>query len=255
MRAQALPPRAGWRWLTEGYALYRRNPPLMMALAASYWLSLLLLLLVPGVGVLLSYLAMPVLGVGLMNACRDLSWGKPVAPSAAFSGTRQNLRGLLILGGLYFVSVLVALALTMLVDGGELMRQSITPKPDDKLGSEDGLLARLVLMLALLPVMMAWWFAPVLAAWHALPPVKSLFFSLVACWVNWRPFLVYALAVGLYGLLLPAVFLIVVGATAPGAMRLATSVLIIPILIVLVPTLFASFYVCYRDVFGVDERV
>jgi len=59
----------------------------------------------------------------------------------------------------------------------------------------------------------------------------------------------------LYGVLLPALFLVLVGATAPGAMRLATSVLIIPILIVLVPTLFASFYVCYRDVFGVDERV
>jgi hypothetical protein len=40
------------------------------------------------------------------------------------------------------------------------------------------------------PVMMAYWFAPVLAAWHCLG-VGALFFSFVACWLNWRPFLAY----------------------------------------------------------------
>ena len=255
MRAQTLPAMAGWRWLVEGYAIYRRSPPLLMALVASYWLTLLVLLLIPVLGVVASYLAMPVLGVGLMNACRDLAWGKTVAPSAAFSGTRQNVRTLLILGAAYLVAVLLALALTMLVDGGDLLRQSVMPTPGEKAVSDEGLLARLFLTLLLLPVMMAWWFAPVLAAWHGLPAPKALFFSFVACWVNWRPFLVYALGIALYGLLLPVIFLMLVAATAPGAVRLAMTVMIMPILIVLLPTLFASFYICYRDVFGVDERV
>jgi hypothetical protein len=42
-------------------------------------------------------------------------------------------------------------------------------------------------MALMVPLMMAYWFAPVLAAWHRLTFGRSLFFSFVACWMNWRP--------------------------------------------------------------------
>jgi len=41
-----------------------------------------------------------------------------------------------------------------------------------------------------------------LTAWAGLPPLKSLFFSLAACWRNWRAFSVYGLAIIAVGLLL-----------------------------------------------------
>jgi hypothetical protein len=49
----------------------------------------------------------------------------------------------------------------------------------------------LIVAIFMVPVLMAWWFAPILAAWHRQPLGKSLFFSFVACSMNWRPFVVY----------------------------------------------------------------
>ena len=42
-----------------------------------------------------------------------------------------------------------------------------------------------------MPVMLAFWFAPPLAAWHSTGAVKALFFSLAASLMNWRAFLGY----------------------------------------------------------------
>jgi hypothetical protein len=38
-----------------------------------------------------------------------------------------------------------------------------------------------------------------------------------------------------------------------GALRVSAMSLVVPLLILLLPTLFASFYVSYRDVFGVER--
>ena len=43
MKAQTLPAAAGWRWITGGLAIFRRNPPLLAMLVISYWFTLLLL--------------------------------------------------------------------------------------------------------------------------------------------------------------------------------------------------------------------
>ena len=256
MRAQALPAAVGWRWLKDGYTIYRRNPALMMVLVATYWLCILVLDVIPVIGVLAAYLAMPVLGVGLMNACRDLEWEKPVLPAVLFSATRQNLRQLLLLGAIYLVAVLLALAASALVDGGDLVRYLLYAKPEDREALAGGsMLAPLVVMALLTPVMMAWWYAPVLAAWHALSVPKSLFFSFIACAVNWRAFLFYGLAVSFYGAVIPFLLLLFLAALMPGLMQVATVLLSVPIFLVFMPVVFASFYVSYRDVFGVDERV
>src|SRR5206468_5988853 len=52
----------------------------------------------------------------------------------------------------------------------------------------------MVTMLFYMPVSLAFWHAPALVHWHGVGPVKSLFFSFVACVRNARAFLVYALA-------------------------------------------------------------
>ena len=48
---------------------------------------------------------------------------------------------------------------------------------------------------------MAFWFAPVLAAWNRIGAVQSLFYSFFAVWRNWRAFLVYCAALFLAGAL------------------------------------------------------
>jgi hypothetical protein len=109
-----------------------------------------------------------------------------------------------------------------------------------------------IVILLLAPVLMAYWFAPVLAAWHGLSVGKALFFSLMACWINWRAFLTYGIALALVAAVLPGVVLAVLLLIFPGAANFLTALVTVPAMLVLAPIVFASFYVSYRDVFGID---
>ena len=44
------------------------------------------------------------------------------------------------------------------------------------------------------PLILLFWHAPALVHWHGVSPVKSLFFSAVACFRNFGALLVYGLA-------------------------------------------------------------
>ena len=105
----------------------------------------------------------------------------------------------------------------------------------------------------MVPLLMAYWFAPILAAWHRLSAPKALFFSFVACWLNWRAFVAYGMALfGLAGVV-PGLILAMVGLISPEASSFLTAVLTVPMVLVVAPVIFASFYVSYRDVFGFSD--
>lgn len=161
------------------------------------------------------------------------------------------------LGAIYLVYTLVALAVAGLVDDGALLRAVTAGKPMDPEALEEGnlLLAAQVLLLLMAPILMAYWYAPVLVAWHRLPVPKALFFSFIACLRNWRAFLVYGLGLVAVGAILPGAVLGLLGGLFPGAAGLITSLVTLPLLLVLAPTVFASFYISYRDVFVAREHV
>ena len=257
MHAQTLPAATGWRWIAAGFAIFRRNPPLLAMLVVCYWVTVLFLNVLPVIGALAASLAMPGLAVGLMQAARDLERSAPVGLPTLFSGFRRNPRTLLALGALYLACTIGILSLSALVDGGELLQFMLSSKGPDRETIESGdlLLPALFVMLLMTPVVMAYWFAPVLAAWHGLGVAKSLFFSLIACWVNWRAFLVYGAALLLLAGLLPGVvFGLLLGAFATGEAGGIGSLLAMPLLAIfgltVFATVYASFYVSYRDIFG-----
>lgn len=64
MQAKTLTFNAGWGWLRAGFELYRKNPPLLAMLTFSYWIVLLSLQLVPGIGPVVASVLMPALSVG-----------------------------------------------------------------------------------------------------------------------------------------------------------------------------------------------
>lgn len=257
MRAQTLPAAAGWRWLTGGFAIFRRNPPLLTLLVISYWFAVLLLNVVPVVGAILASLLIPGLSVGVMQACRDLDRGQSAGLPTLFGSLRKNPRTLISLGALYLASTLGILGISTLVDGGDFMRFMLSPQPLDPETLESGslLLPATLVMLLLVPLLMAYWYAPVLAAWHQLPISKSLFFSFVACWLNWRAFFVYSLGLFLVGAILPGIFLGLLLLLFPQAQHLGAALVTVPLVLMVAPTVFASFYVSYRDVFSVSEHV
>jgi hypothetical protein len=258
MQALKLPARRGWLWLAGGFALFRKNPPLLSMLVVSYWLLVAMINLIPVVGAIAATLCIPAFSVSLMNACRELDQGRPIGPQLLFSGFRENLKTLLMLGGLYLGATITILGVSAAADGGILMQMMLggTPPGEEALSSGQFLAATQLALILLTPLMMAYWYAPVLAAWHGFPVGKALFFSFVACLRNWRAFLAYAAAMIVFGTLVPGLLLGLLAAFAPEGLSFFATLFTIPLLLILAPTLFASFYVSYRDVFvAVDEDV
>lgn len=257
MRAQTLPAAAGWRWIATGVAIFRRNPPILAMLVVTYWFTLIFLNILPIIGALAASLAVPGLSVGLMQAARNLERRQSAGLQTLFGGFKENTRTLLGLGALYLFCTLGILGLSALIDGGDLLRYMLASNRVERAAVEDAdlLLPVLFVTVLLLPVMMAYWFAPVLAAWHRLPLGKSLFFSFVACWLNWRPFLTYGVGLLLFAGLIPGVLLGLLMLLFPAAQAIITSVVIVPMALIIAPVTFASFYAAYRDIFGISEIV
>lgn len=257
MRAQTLAPAAGWQWILGGFAIFRRNPMMLGMLIVAYWFTVIFLNVLPVVGALAASLAIPGLSVGLMQAARNIERGQPVGLQTLYGSLKENARTLFALGALYLCCTLGILGLSSLVDGGDLLKFMLSSSRAERAALEeaDFILPASFVMLLMAPVMMAYWFAPVLAAWHRLSVGRALFFSFVACWMNWRPFLMYGVGLLMLAGILPGVLLGILLLIAPGAANLITAFITVPMVLIVAPTIFASFYVCYRDIFGISEIV
>ncbi|MBS1196536.1 MAG: putative transrane protein [Proteobacteria bacterium] len=255
MKANSLPAISGLNWLQGGYAIYRRNPAFLVLICMTYWALVILINLVPLLGPIAASIVMPALSVSVMNACRDLDDGRPPLPGVIFSGFREGRKTLFLLGGLYLALSLGIVLFSALLDGGAMLRFLLTAKTPEATASDPFLsaLTPLVILGLFTPVFMAYWYAPILAAWYRLPIFKALFFSFIACWRNWSAFLVYGLVLVVLLLFVPAVVLTLVILILPSLQGLATAFLVFPVLLIAMPIVFASFYVSYRDVFGVSE--
>jgi hypothetical protein len=254
MQALHVPARHGLTWIVDGYRLFAKSPLLLLVLIFGYSFIMVASGVVPVIGPLVATVLIPTFSVGLMVACRALELDQAVEMSQLFAGFKTNFPALLRLGFAYLGSTVAILAVSALVDGGTLMKIMLlgTQPPDDIAGETDLLWAIELASILFIPVLMGFWFAPVLAAWHRLPALKSLFFSYFACARNVRAFLVYGTVTMVITMILPAVIITLFSVllSAFGA-RLAVIVLM-PLFFVVVATLFASFYVSYRDIFRDD---
>ena len=251
MQALTLPARRGWRWLAEGFLLFRQKQLMLTLLVLGYWMMMAVINSMPLLGQIAATLLIPVFSVSLMNTCRAIEQGRLLAPQLLFSGFNSNLRPLLLLGAIYLGASSLIFSATVLVDDGLLFKLVIFgQRPDEELVATSNIVAAGQLaLLMFLPLMMAYWFAPVLVAWHGLSASKALFFSFIACLRNWRAFLVYAISVVLIGALLPGFLVGTATSLFAGAGGFFSVIFTVLIVLVLLPTLYASFYISYRDVF------
>ena len=255
MQARTLTATDGWRWLGRGFALFRRNPALLTLLMLAYWLMLLSVSQLPTVGWPLANILIPAFSVSLMSACRNLEQSRLLDFAVLLSGFRRQLRPLLILGSLYFAAFLLALAASSIADGGLFFETMLGQHraTEEEIAQGVFLVPMQIMMLTLLPAMMATWFAPVLIAWHDFGVGKALFFSFVACVRNWLPFLTYGLCALLFGGIFPTllfILLLSVGGVAP---EFAFGMAMLPVVFIYAPSVIASFYVSYRDIFADGE--
>ena len=251
MQARLIPGSRGWRWLPEGWKIFRASPVMWLMLVSGYWMLMTVVSILPFIGVVAALILVPGFSVAFMAASRAASRGESLALSLLFAGFRQNARAQLVLGVVYLVLMVLVLAASALADDGALARWMVTgARPTNEVLQSDGFLLALAITATLyMPVMMFMWFAPTLAAWHAMPVAKSLFFSLFACLMNWRAFSVYSVASALLLIIVPLVVLFVLLLASGGTPRPAVMAVLFPLVFSLMPVMFASFYASYRDIF------
>jgi hypothetical protein len=252
MQARIVGAARGARWLGEGWRLFRGAPLGWLAAVFGYWLVMTLVSLVPVLGIAAAAILVPAFSVGFMAIARATSRGAAVELPLLFDGLKHEPRSQVMLGVVYLACLAVLLGASALADDGALARWMLTGKrPADEVLQSDGFFAALmVAALLYVPVMAAFWFAPPLAAWHSTGAAKALFFSFAAALMNWRAFLAYGAVTAVVTLVAPFAALMLLSVT--GALRFPAATLVFPLILVLLPTLFASFYASYRDVFGYD---
>jgi hypothetical protein len=245
----------GVRWLGEGWRLFRVAPLPWLALSCAYLLGTNLLVLLPFIGMLIALIIVPPLTVGMMAAARAASAGRRPELGMLAEGFRTETRSQLALGVVYLACSLLIFAATTAADGAGGLRALMSGRgPAAETELQAVLFPLAVLGLLYLPVFMMFWFSPPLVAWHATGPARALFFSFVACLMNWRAFLAYGVAALLVMAVVPVLALLALRVLFPVELKAAAVSLVFPLLVVLMPMLFSSFYASYRDVFAVEGQ-
>lgn len=256
MQALKLPARRGWRWLAEGFVIYRDKPMMLSLFVPGLWFLILYIKALPLIGPFVATLLFPVFSVVFMNVCRMAAQGTPPNVTSLLIGLdRRNLRAMLVLGGIYLICTLCIVAVLLWLDDGVLREMLVSGKrPSDQVLAQSNFVFVVEIAFVMVTaVAVVYWYAPVLVAWHNLPAGKALFFSLVACARNWRAFLVYVLAT-IVSVNLLGVFLGILAAVLAGAGDRFLVVFALLLSVILLPTLYASFYVSYRDVFVIVDE-
>jgi hypothetical protein len=252
VNVRVVTPVQGARWLAAGWRMFRAAPLGWLVLVFAYLMATMLLSVFPLVGPVAVSLLVPAFSVGFMAASRAAAHRRPVELPMLFAGFRERLPAQLVLGCVYLAGFAAAIAGSALVDDGALLRVLFSPpRAQEDGGPGDALLLGMLASAVLyVPTMMMLWFAPVLVAWHAVHPAKALFYSLVAFWLNRMAFIAYALALGLVLFLAMGAVILLVSLMPGEAPALHPRSLVFPLALVILPTLFASYYASYQDVFG-----
>ena len=250
-------------WLTQAYQLFTASP--------GAWFAIVIFILILFVLPLLKHIApllMPVAIGGLMIGCHQASKKSPFKFDHLFAGLKSDGKELLILSAIYALGSLIIMLLTFYImllfgiDYQEIMLE-IMPKNTNQMteaqiiewvNSLDPnklqllLLCMLVFMALMIPLFMAFWFAPALIVLQKMSATNSLKISFSACKNNFMAFLFYGLAA--FGYLMLFFFVLSI---------LTMLIPVIGILFRIVGFLaifaisLSSIYTAYIDIFGESD--
>lgn len=230
----------GWRWIAAGFGLFGKNPLIWIVFLMTYLaMQLVLAVFVPVIGMVVAAMLDPVLIAGFMAGARALELEEELEIGHLFTGFRTHFKQLAAVGGFYLSG---KIALILLATGLATLVYGPLPELDmTKMDAADPallpviqqyMMVGILIMVTLVPLLMAYWFAPALVLFDGMPALEAMKLSFTACLKNVLPFTLYG-AVSL--------ILFVLG-SIPFALGL----------LAVIPVLFAtSIYAAYRDIFVV----
>ena len=223
----------GWTWIAEGFGLFRKAPGIWIAAVVILFVILIVLAFIPLLGAVATFLVMPVFVGGLLLGCRALQGGGELELAHLFAGFKEQTGNLIVVGALAIGAWIIVMVPVVLIAGTGAVMALLRGDAAGAAAMGGGVLLAWLVALALsIPIYMALWFAPALVVLRGMAPVAALQESFFGCLKNILPFLVYSIV------------LMVLGIVASIPLGLGW--------LVLGPTLIASVYVSYRDIFGGD---
>ena len=252
MKLNIVPARTGITWVKLGFKTFLQQPLAMSGLFFMFMAMLSLATLVPFIGAALALALLPAATLGLMAATQEATKGKFPMPSiliSAFRAGKQRMQAMMVLGGLYAVGFLLIMGISSMVDGGQFAKLYLVGgKITEEMVTQGNFQAAMWVTMALyLPLSLLFWHAPALVHWHGVTPVKSLFFSLMACYKNWAALTVYGLVwVGIFMVTMVVVTIIAALLGSP----LFAGLAMFPVALVMMALFFTSIYFTFRDSFA-----
>lgn len=225
----------GWQWIVEGWHIFTAAPLIWIVTVILFIIISAVAAVIPVIGQIAGIVLTPVLTAGLMIGASEVSAGRPLSVGHLFAGFQQRVGSLVGLGLLSTLFAVVAMLIVFLAFGSAAMQLMMKVQTDPlALTRSLGLLLSIsvVAALLLLPLGMAYYFAPPLIALGDQGPLTAMRMSLLACLRNALPLLLYTLVLMVLAVL----------ASLPFGLGW----------IVLMPVLIASIYASYRDIFHDD---
>ncbi len=223
---------SGWTWIADAFRLFAKSPLIWIVNTILFLVLMIVTAFIPFLNNVLG----PIFTGGFMLGARALDNDEPLEVNHLFAGFSNEggklaIVGLLYLAGIFILFVLIAIIMligmfsmgifeTMVAQGGT---------PDPQLFLFLMAIFYLLFFALLMPLLMAYWFAPALVVFHKKDSMEAMKLSFVGCWRNMLPFLVY----GIVGLVL------LILASLPFFLGM----------IVMIPVLIASMYTAYKDIY------
>ncbi len=228
----------GWMWLRQGFWHFRQSPLAWILTLLAWMVILMVANFIPLIGPLAINIFGPVFIAGFMLGAREQEQGGTLQFGHLFRGFSTNLGQLVLVGVIYLVGFIVIGIVMAIIFGTTFaalggLEAAQGQDPQAMLAAMGGIstiiLLILVVMALMIPLLMAYWFAPALVVVDGLSAVNAMKLSFKGCLKNILPFLVY----GLIGLML----------TFVAALPFFLGFLVVG------PMFIASIYVAYRDIF------
>ncbi len=251
MKLNIVPARTGIQWVKLGIQTFFSQPLALSGLFFMFMAVMSLATLVPFIGSALALALLPAATLGLIAATQEATKGKFPMPSiliSAFRAGQQRLHAMLVLGALYAAGFLLVMGVSTLFDGGKFATLYLVggQMTRELVMDSEFQTAMWVAMALYLPLSLLFWHAPALVHWHGVPPVKSLFFSLIACLKNFKAYTLYGLmwiAVFIFASIVVTTFAVLIGSPQ------VVGVAMVPAALLMAAMFFTSIFFTFRDSF------
>lgn len=257
LHLQSVPPGNGFLWVRHGLKVFQRKPFALLGLFGLTVLVSLLVSLLPAIGQLLLAAALPLMSLGFMLAAHQVLQSQ--TPTAAvfvqpLRLTPERRRAQLVLGAICAAALTATFLLSLLLDGGALLRllemrdagQSVESIQAAATAEPSLMIGQLMRMGLLLLVALPFTQAPALIHWGGQGVGQALFSSVLGIWRNKGAYALSGLAwIGLTFVSMMALSLVVLLLNLVDYVQYLT----VPLAMVLATAQLCSMYFVFIDCF------